>query len=44
MKRRSEGATPSAKQVEDQDYQGYNEQEMYQASRDVETKAEKPKD
>jgi hypothetical protein len=44
MKRRSEGATPSAKQVEDQDYQGYNEQEMYQAARDVETKAEKPKD
>jgi hypothetical protein len=40
----SEGAAPSANQVEDQDHQGYNEQEVYQAARDVETKAEKPKD
>jgi hypothetical protein len=40
----SEGATSSAKQVEDQNNQGYDEQEMYQAAGYVKTESEKPQD
>ena len=40
----SEGATSSAKQVEDQNNQGYDEQEMYQAAGYMKTESEKPQD
>jgi hypothetical protein len=40
----SEGAAPSAEQVEDQNYQGYDEQDMDETPGEVETEAEKPQD
>jgi hypothetical protein len=43
-KRSSEGGASAAKQVEEKDYQGYDQQEMDQAAGDVETEAEKPHD
>lgn len=39
-----EGGTSSAKQVEEKDYQRYNQQEMDQAAGDVKAEAENPHD